>query len=199
MSHIGEMKGGLRELGEASTFAVSKLLVCEYVQHVFWFGWLVGWFVCFFFPCRCNHWRAHIVHNHSSYYLDYYFSVSDWKTTWKNSSVVRAVINGTRSATTNFSAHAFYHVYDFIDFHPGPPDPSNFQLPDGYYCLGLKGENKTVPQVPSNFSMEFETVWSRNNSNYTVSNWKVGTVCNMLIKLHHGDHHHHYFSNETFI
>ena len=108
----------------------------------------------------------------------------DWKTTWQNSTVVRAVINGTRSATPHFSAHAFYHVYDFIDFHPGSPDPSNFQLPEGYYCQGLKGENKTVPQVPSAFSMEFEavTVLSRNSyRNYTVSTWKVGAICDLLL------------------
>lgn len=139
-----------------------------------------------FFCCRCNHWRAQIVHNHSSYYLDYYFSVPDWKTSWQNSTVVRAVINGTRSATPHFSAHAFYHVYEFIDFHPGSPDPSNFQLPEGYYCQGLKGENKTVPQVPSAFSMEFEavTVLSRNSfKNYTVSTWKVGTICDTCMLL----------------
>lgn len=110
----------------------------------------------------------------------------DWKTTWQNSTVVRAVINGTRSATPHFSAHAFYHVYEFIDFHPGSPDPSNFQLPEGYYCQGLKGENKTVPQVPSAFSMEFEavTVLSRNSfKNYTVSTWKVGTICDTCMLL----------------
>lgn len=110
----------------------------------------------------------------------------DWKTTWQNSTVVRAVINGTRSATPHFSAHAFYHIYEFIDFHPGSPDPSNFQLPEGYYCQGLKGENKTVPQVPSAFSMEFEavTVLSRNSfKNYTVSTWKVGTICDTCMLL----------------
>ena len=154
---------------------------------------MIYWSFCVFslYTCRCNHWRAHIVHNHSSYYLDYYFSVPDWKTTWQNSTVVRAVINGTSSARPHVSAHTFYHVYDFIDFHPGPPDPSNFQLPDGYYCQGLRGENKTVPRVPSAFSMEFETVVhgsSRNSHwNYTVSTWKVhvASICEMLIKLHH--------------
>lgn len=115
--------------------------------------------------------------NYSSYYLDYYFSVPDWKTTWPNTTtVVRAVINGTRVARMPGGAdHDFYHVYDFYNFRPGSPDPSNFQLPGGYYCAGLKGENKTVPKVPSVFSMEFESVWRRNNSNYTVLSWKVCT------------------------
>ena len=143
------------------------------------FNWYSLYWSVVFFCCRCNHWRAQIVHNHSSYYLDYYFSVPDWKTTWQNSTVVRAVINGTRSARPHASAHTFYHVYDFIDFHPGSPDPSNFQLPEGYYCQGLKGENKTVPQVPSAFSLELETVTalSRNSyGNYTVSTWKVGAI-----------------------
>ena len=152
------------------------------------------------YPCRCNHWRAHIVHNHSSYYLDYYFSVPDWKTTWQNSTVVRAVINGTRFATPHTSAHAFYHVYDFIDFQPGPPDPSNFQLPDGYYCQGLKGENKTVPQVPSAFSLEFEIVTgvsSRNSYlNHTVLTWKVGAMGDTL-RLLHCHHHCSFFPKEA--
>lgn len=113
-----------------------------------------------------------------SYYLDYYFSVPGWKTTWPNTTVVRAVINGTRAARPPGGAdYHFYHVYDFYNFRPGSPDPSNFQLPGGYYCMGLKGENKTVPKVPSVFSMEFESVWSRNNSNYTVSSWQVCILC----------------------
>lgn len=124
----------------------------------------------------------------------------DWKTTWQNSTVVRAVINGTRSATPHTSAHAFYHVYDFIDFQPGPPDPSNFQLPDGYYCQGLKGENKTVPQVPSAFSLEFEIVTgvsSRNsNWNHTVSIWKVGAKGDTL-RLLHCHHHCSFFPKEA--
>lgn len=145
---------------------------------------IIYWSVIFFLY-RCNHWRACIVQSYSSYYLDYYFSVPGWKTTWQNSTVVRAVINGTRSARTHGGVpHDFYHVYDFFNFHPGPPDPSNFQLPGGYYCVGLKGENKTVPKVPSVFSVEYETVWSGNHSNqtlYVVSSWKVcGAIHNIL-------------------
>ena len=122
--------------------------------------------------------------NYSSYNLDYFFSVPGWGTTWKmlNSTVIRAVINGT---SLNFqwnngtivvlnSTHDFYHVYDFFNFQPGPPDPTNFQLPEGFYCAGLKGANKTFPKLPQVFSMEFEALSRR--TNYTVSNWQVSLL-----------------------
>ena len=121
------------------------------------------------------------MNNHSSFYLDYYFSVPDWRTSadMLNSTVVRAVVNGT-SLNVHFnrhnhtisvlnSTHDFYHVYDFFDFQPGPPDPSNFQLPEGLYCKGLKGANKTVPKVPPVFSMEFESVGGYRNNNTVFS------------------------------
>lgn len=129
---------------------------------------------------RCHHWRACISNNHSSYYLDYFFSASDWKTTWvaHNSTVIRATINGTSESFKRMNGsivplnktHNFYHVYDFFDFRPGPPDASSFQLPAGLYCAGLKGLNKTVPLVPGVFSMDFEAIWSRANN--SVSNWQ---------------------------
>ena len=136
-----------------------------------------------FLSCRCHHWRACISNNHSSYYLDYFFSASDWRTTWvaHNSTVIRATINGTSESFKRMNGsivplnktHNFYHVYDFFDFRPGPPDASNFQLPAGLYCAGLKGLNKTVPLVPGVFSLDFEAIWSRANT--IVSNWQVST------------------------
>ncbi|XP_022783537.1 uncharacterized protein LOC111324282 [Stylophora pistillata] len=122
---------------------------------------------------KCNHWRACVVHNNSSYNLDYFFSVPGWKTSWPNATVVRAVINGTSSRRG--ALHDFYHVYDFFNFRPGSPNPSEFQLPSGYFCVGLKGLNKTVPKVPPAFTVNFEMVFRGTRGNrtfYVDSNWQ---------------------------
>ena len=143
----------------------------------------LGELISFYFCPRCHHWRTCISSNYTSYNLDYYFSVPNWETTWGmlNSTVVRAVVNGTSlNFKMNFTSgrftllndtHDFYHVYDFFNFRPGPQDPASFQLPEGVYCKGLKGANKTVPKLPSSvFSMEFEFTSSRYN---TLSSWQV--------------------------
>lgn len=96
-----------------------------------------------------------------------------------NSTVVRAVANGTSVNHHGLNGtHDFYHVYDFFNFRPGPPDPSSFQLPEGLFCAGLKGANKTEPKVPPVFSMELELV-SRgrvaNRTQHVVSNLQVST------------------------
>lgn len=92
--------------------------------------------------------------------------------------MVRAVVNGTSvngncnngSWTVLNGTRDFYNVYDFIDFHPFPPDPSNFQIPDGVYCEGFIGANKTVPKIPPLFSMDLE--WTSNRYNIVMS-WQV--------------------------
>lgn len=113
---------------------------------------------------RCHHWRSCISTNYSSYYLDYYFSVPGWVTPrgLLNSTVIRATVNGTSLNVTYSNGnlvnetHDFFNVYDFIDFHPGPQDPSTYQIPEGVYCEGYKGANKTKPKLPPVFSMELE-------------------------------------------
>ena len=120
--------------------------------------------------------------------MDHFFSVPTWQMTWGvlNSTIVRAVVNGT-SVNANCSngrwtllngTHDFYNVYDFFDFHPGPQDPSSFQLPDGVFCKGFKGANKTLPKFPPVFSIEFEFMSSQRN---TLMSWQV-SVC--LDKFH---------------
>lgn len=147
-------------------------------MNCLWLGVLIYW-ILLYLTClfRCNHWRACVVHGNSSYYLDYYFSVPGWNTSWPNATVVRAVYNGT--SVRGGASHDFYNIYDFFNFRPGSPNPSEFQLPSGYFCAGLKGLNKTVPKVPSAFSVNFEMVLRgtrRNRTFFVDSNWQVWTL-----------------------
>ena len=95
-----------------------------------------------------------------------------------SSTIVRAVLNGI-SVNVNCingrwtpldGTQELYEVYDFFDFRPGPQDPSSFQLPDGVYCKGLKGANKTTPKMPQVFSMDFENTITHYN---VVISWQV--------------------------
>lgn len=128
---------------------------------------------------RCHHWRSCISRNHFSFHVDYYFTVPEWRTPRSklNSTVVRAVVNGSfpahiyRNGTqvqTNGTTK-FFNVYDFMDFHPGSRDPSIYQIPEGVYCEGYKGSNKTVPKMPPVFALDFEFTGNHHN---TVISWQ---------------------------
>lgn len=108
-----------------------------------------------------------------------------------NSTVVRAVVNGS------FPAHGyrngtqvqlngttkFFNVYDFMDFHPGSRDPSIYQIPEGVYCEGYKGSNKTVPKMPHVFALDLELTGNHYN---VVISWQVIVLKqNMFGQYHH--------------
>ncbi|KAK2573111.1 hypothetical protein P5673_002147 [Acropora cervicornis] len=142
---------------------------------------------------KCHHWRSCISGNQFSFHVDYYFTVPGWRTprSMLNSTVVRAVVNGTfpahsyRNGTqvqTNGTTK-FFNVYDFIDFHPGSRDPSIYQIPEGVYCEGYKGSNKTVPKMPPLFALDFE--FTGNHYNVVISGQETYDVGKKLVAVMH--------------
>ncbi|EDO44997.1 predicted protein, partial [Nematostella vectensis] len=101
---------------------------------------------------KCFHWQACINHENSSYTLDYYFSMPDWKmpTQGNNSmQVVRAVIQGISAhhvINSSDLVHNFSHIYDFFMFTPGVPKESVFQVPRGVFCKDMR-DHKPLPKL----------------------------------------------------
>lgn len=96
----------------------------------------------------CDHWLAQTTSSgqgNTSYSLDYYFSRPDWSLPEVDGQQVpvRLILNGSRLNAFNRttmqpiippSMTSFYHVYDYVSFHVGPPEDSAFEQPCGAVC-----------------------------------------------------------------
>lgn len=119
-----------------------------------------------------HHWQAclKIPASNGTFLLDYFFSKGEgyYINGILETVPLRAVINGTakslsRNGSTSPEYHNFYHIYDFIDFNPGPiQDPSVFEIPVGTFCNNSIS-SKPLPYVPDHFTVAMEIVSTKPN------------------------------------
>lgn len=128
----------------------------------------------------CDHWREEVNHTFGpnfgiAYTLVWHFAQPDWE--WRFQAghrlPVRAVLNGSEYEVDAGGGWTptkpFNHVYDWVSFVPGRPDPDLMRLPDGADCALL--EQQGVPEPSANFRAAIERTSSGRRRTHLTVEW----------------------------
>ncbi|XP_014666764.1 PREDICTED: uncharacterized protein LOC106808521 [Priapulus caudatus] len=128
-------------------------------------------------------WQSTLKHDDDySLKLDYFFSQDAYTYTGQHVVPLRAVVNGT--VKDGSTVRQITHVYDFTAFEEisYPEHTEIFQIPRGVYCSGKISE-KSVPDIPTAFSMIIEQSATVDEKPYLAASGEVYDYDNKLLRI----------------